>query len=174
MTQNNCSTNKSFTVVASEKATIVDVIVKDFSLRHNSVEVVAQGIGDYEYSLNGGIYQSSNIFEGVDSGLYIVYVRDRNGCGVVSQPIQILTYPLYFTPNQDGINDTWHIKYGYYEPNMEIFVFDRYGKLVTTFKGKDRGWDGTFNGNSLPATDYWFKIKREDGREHKGHFSLVR
>src|SRR5690606_24247654 len=173
VTQNNCSTTKTFTAVASEKATIVDVIIKDFTLYDNSIEILVDGIGDYEYSI-GGVYQTSNVFSGVDSGIYIVYVRDKNGCGVVSQPIQILTYPLYFTPNQDGINDTWHIKYGYYESNMEIFVSDRYGKLITTFKDKDRGWDGTLNGNISPATDYWFKIKREDGREHKGHFSLVR
>lgn len=173
VTQNNCSTTKTFTAVASEKATIADIIIKDFSLSDNSIEIIVDGNGDYEYSI-GGLYQDSNVFLGVDSGLYIVYVRDKNGCGVVTQPIQVLAYPLYFTPNQDGINDYWHVKYAYYEPKMEVFIFDRYGKLITSFRGQDLGWDGTFNGNLLPATDYWFKIKREDGREHKGHFSLVR
>lgn|SRR5690554_192630 len=173
VTQNNCSTTKTFTAVASEKATIADIIIKDFSLSDNSIEIIVDGNGDYEYSM-GGLYQDSNVFLGVDSGLYIVYVRDKNGCGVVTQPIQVLAYPLYFTPNQDGINDYWHVKYAYYEPKMEVFIFDRYGKLITSFRGQDLGWDGTFNGNLLPATDYWFKIKREDGREHKGHFSLVR
>ncbi len=173
VTQNNCSTTKTFTAVASEKATIADIIIKDFSLSDNSIEIIVDGNGDYEYSM-GGLYQDSNVFLGVDSGLYIVYVRDKNGCGVVTQPIQVLAYPLYFTPNQDGINDYWHVKYAYYEPKMEVFIFDRYGKLITSFRGQDLGWDGTFNGNLLPATDYWFKIKRENGREHKGHFSLVR
>lgn len=173
VTQNNCSTTKTFTAVASEKATIADIIIKDFSLSDNSIEIIVDGNGDYEYSM-GGLYQDSNVFLGVDSGLYIVYVRDKNGCGVVTQPIQVLAYPLYFTPNQDGINDYWHVKYAYYEPKMEVFIFDRYGKLITSFRGQDLGWDGTFNGNLLPATDYWLKIKREDGREHKGHFSLVR
>jgi gliding motility-associated-like protein len=36
------------------------------------------------------------------------------------------------------------------------------------------GWDGTLNGEPLPADDYWFTLKLEDGREAKGHFSLKR
>ncbi|WP_324311192.1 T9SS type B sorting domain-containing protein [Xanthomarina sp.] len=36
------------------------------------------------------------------------------------------------------------------------------------------GWDGTFNGNPLPADDYWFSATLQDGREFQSHFSLKR
>ena len=36
------------------------------------------------------------------------------------------------------------------------------------------GWDGTFIGRPMPQSDYWFRVFLEDGREFKGHFSLVR
>ncbi|MDA0758249.1 MAG: T9SS type B sorting domain-containing protein [Bacteroidetes bacterium] len=36
------------------------------------------------------------------------------------------------------------------------------------------GWNGTYNGNPMPSTDYWFRVQLQDGREFKSHFSLVR
>jgi gliding motility-associated-like protein len=57
-------------------------------------------------------------------------------------------------------------------PDAEIHIFDRYGKLITGFKGSG-SWDGTFNGTDSPATDYWFELILQD-RSIKGHFSLLR
>ena len=174
VTLGNCSTTKHFTVEESDSATIIDVKVTDFSLNQNTIEVIAQGIGDYEYSINGIEFQDSPLFENVDSGMYLVSVRDKKGCGVVSQSVMVLMYPAFFTPNGDGFNDFWQIKYAFVEPNMQLFVFDRFGKLIHFFKGRDRGWDGTYKGKKLPSTDYWFVIKRESGQEIKGHFSMLR
>jgi gliding motility-associated-like protein len=53
-----------------------------------------------------------------------------------------------------------------------IFIYDRYGKLITKINTNSDGWDGTFNGNPLPSDDYWYTAKLQDGRETKGHFSL--
>jgi len=174
VTKNNCSTTKTFTVTASEPATILDVLVTDFTMSENIIEVIVQGIGDYEYSLNGVEYQDSSIFTEVDSGSYMIHVRDKNGCGIVTQIKHVLMYPKFFTPNQDSINDYWHIKNSVTEPEMKVYIFDRYGKLIASFGGIDIGWDGTLNGKVLPSTDYWFLIKRQNGKQHRGHFSLVR
>jgi len=174
VTDGICTATKHFSVEESEPATIVDVKVVDFSLNQNTIEVTAQGIGDYEYSINGVQYQDSPVFGNVDSGMYMVSVRDKKGCGVVSQSLMVLMYPKFFTPNGDGFNDFWQIKYAFVEPNMQLFIFDRFGKLIHFFKGRDRGWDGTYNGKKLPSTDYWFVIKRESGQEIKGHFSMLR
>jgi gliding motility-associated-like protein len=57
---------------------------------------------------------------------------------------------------------------------MDLLIFDRYGKIITGFKGLYFGWDGTLNGKMLPADDYWFVVKRQNGKEFKGHFSLLR
>jgi gliding motility-associated-like protein len=84
-----------------------------------------------------------------------------------------LPYPKFFTPNNDGFNDTWTIDFNYLEPNSSIRIFDRYGKLVKELKNND-SWDGTYLGHVLPATDYWFTVTRKNGSEFKSHFSLKR
>ena len=107
-------------------------------------------------------------------GRHFVYVRDKNGCGIAKDEVYLLTYPKFFTPNGDGENETWRIKFAHAEPDMDVHIYDRYGKLITSFKGSSPGWDGTMNGYKLPSTDYWFVVKRQDGKEFKGHFSMIR
>jgi gliding motility-associated-like protein len=85
-----------------------------------------------------------------------------------------LPYPKFFTPNNDGYNDTWTIDFAYLAPNTEIKIFDRYGKLIKTLISNTSKWNGTFNGSLLPASDYWFVAIRANGAEYKGHFSLKR
>ncbi|MBG6061539.1 gliding motility-associated-like protein [Flavobacterium sp. CG_9.1] len=84
-----------------------------------------------------------------------------------------LPYPKFFTPNGDGFNDTWTINFAYLKPNTGIKIFDRYGKLITVLN-QNETWNGTYNNQQLPATDYWFIATRADGKEDKGHFSLKR
>ena len=82
----------------------------------------------------------------------------------------------YFTPNGDGIQDKWRILgiNEFFQSNSKVYIFDRYGKLLKELDPVLDGWDGTFTGRPMPQTDYWFRVFLEDGREFKGHFSLVR
>ena len=57
---------------------------------------------------------------------------------------------------------------------LNIEIFDRYSRYITNIKSGENGWDGTYNGNPLPSTDYWFVITREDGKIYRGHFTLKR
>lgn len=84
-----------------------------------------------------------------------------------------LPFPKFFTPNNDGYNDTWTIDFAYLKPNTGIQIFDRYGKLLKVLL-PDAAWNGLFNNLELPATDYWFIVTRANGQEFKGHFSLKR
>lgn len=154
--------------------TITNIEISDWTDEQNTIKVQVTGDGDYEFSLDGLTYQDSNVFSGLRTGLYTVYVRDKKGCGIKTDSVFLLMYPKFFTPNGDGINDTWQIKFSLFEPLMEVHLFDRYGKLLTVFKGADFGWDGTYNGKQLFADDYWFVVKRQNGKEYKGHFSLLR
>lgn len=169
-----CEASKTITVTESLKPEITHVEVKDWTDRNNSIIVTVSGSGDYEYSVDGTHYQSSPVFNGLLPGRYTVYVKDKNNCGVDEETVVLLMYPKFFTPNGDGKNELWSIKYAHFEPGMTVHVFDRYGKLVNSFKGDEPGWNGEFNGYRLPSTDYWFVVKRKDGREHKGHFSMIR
>ncbi|MXN90878.1 T9SS type B sorting domain-containing protein [Flavobacterium sp. Sd200] len=89
------------------------------------------------------------------------------------------TYSKYFTPNHDGINDYWTIKDISNMTNVNVTIYDRYGKLIKKINPlKERGWDGKFNSEALFATDYWFVLTYTDCNgmfmEVKSHFSLLR
>jgi gliding motility-associated-like protein len=169
-----CTTVKDFTVQLSNPAEITSIEVTDWTDEENEIEVFTSGLGSYEYSLDGVNYQDSNLFTGLLPGRYYVYVRDKNGCGITrSNAVYLLNYPKFFTPNGDGLNETWHVQYASYEPGIVTEIFDRYGKLITVLQYLD-GWDGTYNGARLPGTDYWFVVKRVSGHVYKGHFSLLR
>ncbi|WP_433765233.1 T9SS type B sorting domain-containing protein [Flavobacterium ginsenosidimutans] len=179
VTQNHgdviCSSTKDFQVKLSNSATIQNLAVKDWTDTDNVIEVelTDTSLGDYEYSIDGNTYQDSNIFSGLATGDYIVYVRDKNGCGTVNQEVFLLNYPKFFTPNEDGYNDTWGIKFSETEPEINTKIFDRYGKFIKELNAYTN-WDGKLNGRELPATDYWFVVKRANGKIYKGHFTLKR
>ena len=171
-----CSTEISTQVLPSDVATITDVIIDDFNGQGNSVTILVEGPGNYEYSLSNEFsYQDSNQFTGFLSGYYTVYVRDKNGCGVVSQEILVLDYPKFFTPNGDGIHDYWQIKEIDQFPKSTLLIYNRFGRILHGIKLDSSGWDGTnYDGVALPSSDYWFRLEFEDGRTIKGHFSLKR
>ena len=170
-----CSATKTYFVTTSGPPTITSIEATSFSGAANSITVYVTGSGSYEYSLNNVNYQSSAIFTGVYPGEYTVYVRDKNGCGMDTETAYILDYPRFFTPNGDGYNDTWKIKnLDIYYPNSQLYIFDRYGKLLKEISASGEGWNGTFNNTALPSDDYWFTLTLSNGRIIKGHFSMKR
>lgn len=172
----NCSRIRTITVAASNSATITSIDIVELT-DVNTMTVNTVGPGDYQYTLDdlNGYWQDSNFFDNAPAGIHEVFVRDKNGCGTVSQKIAIVGVPKFFTPNNDGYNDVWEIIAITKYPLAEITVFDRYGKLITKLNSSNNSWDGTFNKNPLPATDYWYVLKLDkDSPEVKGHFSLKR
>ncbi|WP_130734497.1 T9SS type B sorting domain-containing protein [Flavobacterium sp. J27] len=171
-----CSTTKNFTVVNSNIGTISQIISSDWTDNQNTISVLLQSNsdGNYEYSLDGITYQDSPIFTGLPNGEYTVYVNDKNGCGEVTETMYLLMYPKFFTPNGDGYNDYWKIKFSENEPHLRVQIFDRYGKFIKELGANSQGWDGTYLGNLLPSSDYWFTVKRQNGKVYKGHFTLKR
>ncbi len=167
-----CTTLKTFKVVLKEKVLITSIETRDWTDNENMIMVYTTQNDNYYYSLDGINYQSSNIFSGLSNGFYTIFVK--NECGIVKDNIVLLNYPKFFTPNNDGYNDYWKIKFSSLEPNLTVSIFDRYGKLITVLNSKSQGWDGTYNGIPLFSDDYWFVVKRQNGQEHKGHFSLKR
>ena len=173
-----CTKTRVITVTGSEIATIQNIDVVDLA-DINSIMVNVIGSGLYEFAIDdvNGPYQTSNFFNNVPMGLHEIYVRDQNGCGDVGPiTVPVLGIPHYFTPNADGYNDYWNVKGVSAQFNYlsRILIFDRFGKLLKQIGTTGSGWDGTFNGHSLPADDYWYTIEFEDGRNAKGHFALKR
>jgi gliding motility-associated-like protein len=179
-TSAGCQFSDTINVTTSSAPASLSVVLTTpaFSSGLATIEAIAtSGFGIYEYSLNAIDWQSSPIFSGLENGNYTIYVRDIQGCDLlVSDQIQTITYPNYFTPNGDGYNDTWVIRLPS-EYNGLITIYDRYGKLIKQISSYGAGWDGTFNGIALPSTDYWFKVEYTENnqrKEFKSHFSLKR
>lgn len=164
-------------VLASEPASIDFTVSMAFSST-NSITINATGVGgNYEYSLDGGAFQDSPTFDNVSSGTHMVTVRDKNGCGSVTGEVLVVNYPKFFTPNGDGYNDTWNIVDLDTQLNAVIYIYDRYGKLLSQIYPSKNGWDGFYNGAAMPSTDYWFTVTYEENnqtKEFKSHFSLKR
>lgn len=156
----------------------------------NKIEITVDGIGDYEYALNStnlsdfvkGNENLSYIFTDIPPGLNSISIRDRNGCGVTtSNQISTIYFQRHFTPNGDGNFDTWKVlgtNNDYYDI-IKIQIFNRYGKLINEITDKNHpGWDGVYNGTTLPTNDYWYNAELIDSngkvRKKTGHFSLLR
>ena len=171
---NGCKAEKKFIVLPSSDAKITNVEISDFNGNNNSVKIIFTGAGDYEFSIDGQNFQSSPEFNNLISGYYTVYMNDKNGCLPDKKEFFVLDYPKYFTPNNDGINDFWKVNYLQFQPDAIITIFNQFGKIVYNSKGKTAGWDGKYNSQPLPSTDYWFVLTLDGGRIIKGHFALKR
>jgi len=174
-----CSNVLIIDVAESNPAQSATAYVSNYFEDSQSITVSVVGNGSYLYSLDGGPFQTSNVFPNVLPGVHTVTVKDMNGCtDIVITDILTIGYPRFFTPNGDGYNDTWNIwSLEGVQPNAEIHIYDRYGKLIKQIVPAGTGWDGTYNGQLLPSTDYWFTVKYlENGVEKlfKAHFSMKR
>ncbi|MGJ8548801.1 T9SS type B sorting domain-containing protein [Winogradskyella wichelsiae] len=106
-----------------------------------------------------------------------ITARDKNGCGLRSSSKFVIDYPLFFTPNGDGNNETWNIEG--VGSSAKIYIFDRYGKLLKQLSPDGDGWDGRFNGEAMPTDGYWFTVEYDEPstgerKEFKAHFTLKR
>ncbi len=173
-----CSAEGSTTVTVSSPPTSFSarVTTPAFASMH-TIEAEASGLGSYVFQLDDGPFQESGTFNQVQPGEHIVTITDVNGCGSVSIVVGAIDYPLYFTPNQDGYHDTWNIIGIGANPTAKIYIFDRFGKLLKQLSPTGPGWDGTYNGNPMPSSDYWFQViytEDETEKEFRGHFTLKR
>jgi gliding motility-associated-like protein len=166
----SCSKTKNFAISYNTEPVISTIDTDDLQVTINTTQS-----GDFEYSIDGENFQTSNVFMVNEGGMYMGYVRERNQCGVDNKPFIVVSIPDFFTPNGDNINDTWTIKGATFFPEAEVSIFDRYGKLITILNHSNPAWDGTYNGYVLPSTDYWFVAKMDNNTpEIKGHFAMLR
>lgn len=167
-TADNCSFEKTFSVNETEIPEISDVAINGRIIVINTTV-----LGDYSYSIDGANYQTSNTFNEVESGLHTAYAK--NNCGISRKNFIVIIAPKFFSPNNDSYNDFWNVEGMLFYPEAKVSVFDRFGKLLVQLNRSTPIWDGTLNGKTLPADDYWYVLKINDALpEVKGHFSLVR
>jgi gliding motility-associated-like protein len=94
---------------------------------------------------------------------YTLHTISSVGCGNATDNVFVKVYkridvPNAFSPNHDGINDTWQIPALSAYPDAVVSVFNRYGKAVFTSKGNYSAWNGTYNNSELPIGTYYYVI----------------
>lgn len=168
VTNINCTVTK--TIVLTEiEAPVLDKAIS----KGNDITVITSNTGNYLYSLNGNVYQTSNTFINIDGGLYTIYVKEGNGCGIDTIEYIHFFIPTFFTPNNDGINDNFELKGIEFYGTSEVIIYNRYGKLLKNSMNGSFSWDGTFNNKQMPTDDYWYRINI-NGQQFNGHFTLKR
>jgi gliding motility-associated-like protein len=166
-----CAIIFSYEVLPLQPITVtVDVPKPDFDANQTILVNASGGSGQYIYSFANLPFQINPVFNVPDGGSISVVVKDVNGCYTFSETVVIWQFPRFFTPNNDSFNDTWGINT---QKQITTEIFDRYGKFVKQLINNQR-WDGTFNAQTLPATDYWFVLYYDENKVYKSHFSLKR
>ena len=180
MTRGECSASDSWSVMVSTMPRVAEID----SLFYNEREVIMMaGYGTEPFRLwldNTAREDSTSlIFTDVDYGKRVLHVIDDAGCTTdtvfyVNSPS--LEIPVIVSPNGDGKNDVFSCRTLQEAfPDAKVSIYDRYGKLLVKYSGSSTGWDGTYNGNAMPSTDYWYEIEiKSIGKTYTGHFTLLR
>jgi len=147
----------------------------------NEITAIATGgLEDYTFIFDGDDNGTDNTYYINRTDTFTVRVIDANGCEVEAQIFMEfidIELPNFFTPDGDGMNDTWIPRNMEGFPEILTVVFDRYGRELYRITLNSPGWNGMYQGSMLPTGDYWYVVKlngERDEREFVGHFTLYR
>lgn len=157
LTHRGCSVTQTVTVSAIPQPVITGIDINEKTVTIH----VEGGTPPYQYSLNGVLWQDSNVFTNVPRGIYTVYVKDESGCGIVEAEFEIINLINAISPNYDGKNDEINYSEILKKENPVFKIFDRYGAQV--FEGTPANrftWNGKIALNRHVHTDtYWYILE---------------
>ncbi len=172
---NGCSIFVDFTVDAYDPLTL-----DAMKTGPNEITATATGgYGNYEFFFNDESFGSTNIFTINFDANVSVRVVDERGCeATLVFPFDfdgMIEIPNFFTPDGDNNNDEWFPRNREFFPNIEVKIYDRYGRVVAILD-QIATWDGTYEGKELPTGDYWYVVNQNDreNTQYVGHFTLYR
>ena len=179
-TFNNCSSSDSIAVVVFELPTIIAEADTTIALG-SSVQLSGSGGETYLWNPTTGLDNSISatpIASPSSTTLYFLTGTDVNGCtGVDSVTVTIddnvvPQFTNLFTPDGDGINDTWMLNNCV---NCKLNVFNRYGQEVFSASEYQNDWEGTFDGKNLPDGTYYFVLQPTNANKtYKGAVTILR
>ncbi len=172
-TSNGCSytTSEEINVIADPTVT-ADPVVN--MLEGDPVVLNAKATGNnltYKWTPSTGLNHDNilnPVVNAVDNTKYVLTVTSADHC-TAQASVEVLVkkklvIPSAFTPNGDGINDTWQIKYIEDYPGCTVDIFNRYGEKIYSSINYAVEWDGTYKGNYLPTGTYYYIINPKNGR----------
>jgi gliding motility-associated-like protein len=162
------------TFCEQQNATLNTIKVTGENIKWYDTATLGTSLSETTPLENGNRYYASQTIDGCESNRTPITIQILKPTTVECiNYMKEFPFPKFFTPNNDGYNDTWTIDFDYLAPNTGIRIFDRYGKFIKELHKND-SWDGTYIGRQEPASDYWFTITRLDGTSFRGHFTLKR
>ena len=129
----------------------------------------------YDWDNDGiGDFDDPEDLTSLDAGTYSVIVTDDFGCSdtlmvIITEDLQIFISTV-ITPNGDGMNDTWGVTG--LSSDAKVQVLNRWGQVLYNTTGYSTPWDGTNNGETLPASDYYYIIDLGQGDVRTGTITL--
>jgi gliding motility-associated-like protein len=176
--EEGCSFSVSTEARLAEPPATLDISFNPQELANSyQVQVNAQGVWPYLFRLDGGVSNASGVFQNILPGAHLLTITTIDGCEVLTREFEIFGYPVFFTPNGDGINDRWSLLGAEGLEVSSVSIFDRFGRLLYVMDGSGPGWDGTSNGRQMPASSYWFRVEYISGDSlltSSGYFALKR
>ncbi len=110
---------------------------------------------------------------------YVLKITTDKGCSakddVFIKVLKLPAIPNIFSPNGDGIHDTWSIQYLESYPGCTVDIFNRYGQLIWHSEGYTNPWDGTIHGKAVPVGTYYYIVSPKNGRKQmSGYVDVIR
>jgi gliding motility-associated-like protein len=182
---NACTSTASVTVTVNKKPAANAGADKEITQGQSiTLNGTAKGTNVRYYWKPDTYLSSDTVLNPIASPLeditYTLHVVSTIGCGdeatdaVFVRVYKAITIPNTFTPNSDGINDTWNIKALDTYPASLTQVFNRYGGIVFKSTGYTIPWDGTYNNQRVPTGTYYYLIDLKNGNKFSGWVLVVR
>ncbi|RWY53716.1 PKD domain-containing protein [Mucilaginibacter gilvus] len=182
--QNGCDFTTSQDIVVNPTPT-VDAGGNTGLLEGGTVLIKAQASGknlSYKWTPAIGLDHDdvlNPVCAAADDISYTLTVTSSDGCQasdeIFVKVLKKLGVINTFTPNGDGFNDTWTIKYLESYPGNTVDVYNRYGEKVYSSTGYGIPWDGTYKGANLPSGTYYYIINPKNGRKVvSGSVTIIR
>jgi len=175
---NNCADTDSVTVNVNPTPDLSSVTTNVSLGMDGEIDLsVTSGTPPYLYDWdNDGIgdFDDPEDLSTLDAGTYSVIVTDDFGCSdtlmvIITEDLQIFISTV-ITPNGDGMNDTWGVTG--LSTDAKVQVLNRWGQVLYNTTGYATPWDGTNNGETLPASDYYYIIDLGQGDVRTGTITL--
>jgi gliding motility-associated-like protein len=176
--EDGCDTTGSLTVSYITKPSVY--IVPDTTICVTQQLILNATYPNSTYEWQDGTTNADYIVR--KPGIYSVQVT--NGCGFITDSSTVnfencgckFFVPTAFTPNGDGINDVFMLKYQCIFSSYQLKIFNRWGQLVFVSRNPSIGWDGNFKGASQPVGSYVWEMSYTDqinGKNQEQHGTVV-
>ena len=188
VTDANGCTGETFEMVELQPNPLLNVIGDTSILFGESIELSSSGAGSYFWTPSENLSCSdcgSPVAMPKETTTYTVTGANEFGClSMASLTVEVLQNDSIkldpidaFTPNGDGVNETFLIRGLENFPNSKLIVFNRWGSEVYEAINYQNDWDGTYNGKPLPEGSYLFVISITRGSKvetQKGVITIIR